>query len=498
VSFITFSKKVNLLRGEKMKNTLQNSAIERAVLAGLCQYGLDVFLDLDFLESDYFTHEVNQILFSCIKEIVQQNQNIEYLTIFSTAEKLGVFELINNKEEMAFIRSLFNFPIDKDNLPLHAATLAKLKLARDIKLTLKICDGKIEKVKGDEDISEIISIVETPILELTSEAYQTSNLKTKIIGSDVENYIDYLINNQVDMIGIPTGFKAYDAAIGGGLRRICVDFIAARPKTGKSVFASNVSNYVAGKHNIPVLYLDTEMSIEDQLNRVLASISGVEINKIATGKFGNNFASKEKVEKAAQYLKNIPYHYISIAGQPFENILNIMKRWIYQHVGFDETGRTKDCLIIYDYLKLMSSSGINASMQEYQVLGFQITQLHNFCVKYDVPCLSFVQLNRENEVAQSDRLIWLCTSFTKFEKKSDEEIADDGDQNGNRKLDVQMSRHGSGLGDGDYVNLIMNGAISKVTEGLTRNELKSGKTLSNESESFDIQETNDESDLFDL
>ena len=77
-------------------------------------------------------------------------------------------------------------------------------------------------------------------------------------------------------------------------------------------------------------------------------------------------------------------HLVKNYSISFENILAIMRKWIYQHVGFDEAGVTNDCLIVYDYLKLMGSEGISSSMQEYQVLGFQITQLHNFMVKYDV------------------------------------------------------------------------------------------------------------------
>ena len=175
---------------------------------------------------------------------------------------------------------------------------------------------------------------------------------------------------------------------------------------------------------------------------------------------------------------------MSIAGQPFENILSIMRKWVYQEVGFDENGRTKDCLIVYDYLKLMGSESISSSMQEYQVLGFQITQLHNFCVKYDVPCLSFVQLNRDgitkestDVVSGSDRLIWLCTSFSIFKLKSDEEIADDTDENGNRKLVPIVARHGAGLDDGDYINMNMFGKFGKLVEGQTRNELRTKSTI---------------------
>lgn len=117
-----------------------------------------------------------------------------------------------------------------------------------------------------------------------------------------------------------------------------------------------------------------------------------------------------------------------------------MRRWIIQNVGYDSTGRVNDCLIVYDYLKLMTPDKITNNMQEFQVLGFQITALHNFCVQYDCPCLSFVQLNRDgitkestDTVSGSDRLIWLCTSFSIFKNKSIEEIEED-DQNNNKNL----------------------------------------------------------------
>jgi hypothetical protein len=308
--------------------------------------------------------------------------------------------------------------------------------------------------------------------------------KPQIIGDDISEYVEFLKENPSEMIGISTGFPVYDEAIGGGLRRKCVDLIAARPKVGKSMFGDAVAMHVAKNLDIPVLVLDTEMSKEDHLNRMLANISGVEINSISSGKFASNNLEAEKVETAATELERIPYHYVSIAGQPFENILSIMRKWIYQEVGFDENGRTKDCLVIYDYLKLMNSSSISNSMQEFQVLGFQITQLHNFCVKYDVPCLSFVQLNRDgitkestDVVSGSDRLIWLCTSFTIFKLKSDEEMADDDDENGNRKLVPIVARHGAGLDDGDYINMNMFGKFGKIVEGQTRNKLRSRSNI---------------------
>jgi replicative DNA helicase len=483
-----------------MKNNLQDSASERAVLAALCQYGLDCYLEIDFVDADHFTSDMNQLLYHCIYKSVSENSKVELASILSAANSLGVSESINNKEEMSFIRSLFNFPIHKENAKSHAVKIAKLKLARDLKKTLKACEKELDATNGDEDIMDLISKVEAPILDATADIYQSSNKKTEIIGEDIDDYIEYLSENVSENVGIPTGFPRYDAAIGGGLRRKCVDLVAARPKVGKSMFGDAVAMNVS-RLGIPVLMLDTEMSKEDHLNRMLANLSGVDINKISTGKFTENPLEKEKVEKAAQELKEIPYHYISIAGQSFENILALMRKWIYQHVGFDESGVTNDCLVVYDYLKLMGSEGISSSMQEYQVLGFQITQLHNFMVKYDVPCLSFVQLNRDgitkestDVVSGSDRLIWLCTSFSIFKMKSEEEVAEDKIENGNRKLVPVVARHGCGLDDGDYISMNMFGSIGKLAEGETRNELHNNARA--REEGFEINEEIDtESDI---
>ena len=486
------------------KKSLEDLAAERAVIAALCQYGLDAYLEIDFIESGHFTNEMNQLIFSCVKKSISDTSKVELSSILSAANDLGLYDQINTKDEIGFIRSLFNFPILKDNLAVHASKLAKLKLARDLKRTLKACEKHLDSLTGDEDIMDVIAKVEEPILDATGDIHKGSSKQTELIGEDIDDYVQYLIDNPCEFAGIPSGFSRFDMAIGGGLRRKCVDLVAARPKVGKSMFGDAVAMHVSGELNIPVLVLDTEMSKKDHHNRMLACLSSVEINKITTGKFAESEIDKEKVLVARDRLKEIPYHYISIAGESFENILSQMRKWIYQHVGFDDDGQTKDCLIVYDYLKLMGSEGITSSMQEYQVLGFQITKLHNFMVKYDAPCLAFVQLNRDgitrestDVVSGSDRLIWLCTSFSIFKMKSDEEMADDGVDHGNRKLVPVVARHGEGLDDGDYVSMKMFGKYGRIDEGMTRNEIHVENRSRNEG--FEINEDIDEeSDISDM
>lgn len=456
---------------------LSDVGAERAVLAGLLQHGLDGYI----LVSDLITHETfdnsnNQILYKCIERIIQNDQSVDIPSILSASEQLGLSESVNTPQELKYIKSLMNFPINQNNILSFAAQIKKFEFARKIKTLTNKISKDVDKVTGTESINEIIQILENPVTDFLRED-DGGDLPEKI-GEGIQEYVDFLSENKCDVIGIPTGFTAYDKAIGGGLRRKCVDLVSARPKVGKSVFADNVALNVSSRF-IPVLVLDTEMSKEDHLNRLLANISGVPINEISTGQFVDDPEKHEQVLDAMKQLESIPYSYVSVAGKPFDQILNLIKRWVVQEVKTDEYGKTNDCLIVYDYLKLMSSTSITNNIQEYQALGFQITSLHNLCVKLDIPCLSFVQLNRDgitkestDAVSGSDRLIWLCTSFSIFKIKSPEELAEDGPNAGNRKLVPIVSRHGAGMDDGDYINMVMNGAHAKLTELRTRNEIK--------------------------
>jgi hypothetical protein len=107
----------------------------------------------------------------------------------------------------------------------------------------------------------------------------------------------------------------------------------------------------------------------------------------------------------------------------------------------------------------MDSDGLG-KMAEHQLLGFMMTQLHNFSVMHDIPILSFVQLNRDGidgesaaVVSQSDRIIWLCSNFSILKPKSPEEVAADGQQYGSFKLVPVSCRHGAGLPPGEYISL---------------------------------------------
>lgn len=470
---------------------LTDVGAERAVLAGLFQYGVAAYVEIDdILTHSSFGHQNNQILFKCIERILKSEAAVDLPSILSAAEQLKFSDVINTKQELEYIQSLTVFPVKEENVLHFAVQIKKFEFARHIKRLSAKISREIDDIDGSESIDDIINMIEAPLTDFLRE--DSSSQKPELIGEGIEDYIEYLKEHRCDHIGIASGFPVFDKSIGGGLRRKCVDLVSARPKVGKSVFGDNVALNVAGE-GIPVLMIDTEMSKEDHIQRIIANMTEIDINEIATGEIFDDPEKVAKVEAAAQKIKDLPYTYITVAGAPFEQIINSIKRWMLQTVGTDENGRANDCLVVYDYLKLMSSSSISNNLQEYQALGFQITQLHNLAVKYDFACLAFVQLNRDgitkestDAVSGSDRLIWLCTSFTIFKFKSPEEIVDDGKKNGNRKLVPIVCRHGAGMDDGNYINMQMTGECSDLKELKTRDMLAYERDAGGEIEGSEI------------
>lgn len=464
---------------------LQDVSAERAVLAGLCQYGADVYFDIaDLLQPSTFTLDSNKAIYECIQYVVDNindcPKTIDTPLLYSAAASVGILEFLEKPSEVSHLKAVLQFRPEKDNIRFLAAKIRKLEVGRLIQNQLKDSHEKYEDITGEESITQILSIAEDSIFNFSSLLKDEAENEPQLVFDNLYNYVKHLGDNPVDQLGISTGFPNYDKAIGGGLRPGTVSIIGARAKIGKSLLSDNMGYNIACQ-GIPVLNLDTEMRKEDHQHRMLAMVTDCYIHDIETGKYSLKPGTRDKILKKAQELeeKQIPYSHLSISGMSFEEQLAITRRWITQKVGLTPEGKAKPCVVIYDYLKLMSADGISADMKEYQMLGFMMTTLHNFAMRYQIPVLSFIQLNRDgikaedtDVVSGSDRIVWLCSNFTIFKKKSDEEIAEEEGDHGDRKLVPIISRHG-GWDDRNYINCHMNGAIAKITEGKTKFELMS-------------------------
>lgn len=460
--------------GNKSNAILQDSGAERAVLSAIATGGAEALFSVeDIICVTDFYWIYNQELFKIFSHLVHE-ENIKQFdlpTVSATAKKLGYTNYTLDGKFYEYLTSVIEeVGPNIDNAVSIATSIYKLSVARQGYIAANHVQKQLSKITGAENIDDIIEEMEGPIFTCTGKITAKNNSLSSI-GKNFEQTMKALSECPQDLVGLPTGFPQWDMAIGGGLRPATVNIIGARPKIGKSIVCLNIARNIA-ECGVPVLYLDTELTLETQLQRLTSLVSGVDLNKIETGQFSSDPYTAQIVWGCQKNIEKMPIDHFSVAGMSPQAIISVARRWLSKSVGFMDSGAAKPCLIIYDYLKLMDDSGFKNGLQEFQLLGFLITALHNFAVKYRLPVLATVQLNRDGVdkegsevVSGSDRIVWLCSNFTILKKKSQAELNEDPPNNGTKKLVVTDTRYGPGMQPGEYINIKEKLNIAKFEEG---------------------------------
>ena len=442
---------------------MNNLPVERALISALFQYGMDAYISVcDIITKDVFTEPANLVVYKAIEHILKNDSNtkLDVPLVIAASKELGHGDYLEESEQHKFLRGLTIFPVELANARKFAGILKKAQVVRDLMGLVDQTSMDLRELTGEESIETILKTAENKVFDYAANLSASETIG-KMIGEGLEEYIQYLEDNPVQQLGLPTGWPEFDKAIGGGLRRKTVTVLGARMKVGKSFSAINIGRNIAAR-GIPVWYGDTELDIKDHWHRLTASISRVPTEEIERGVFAQSPSKRQKVKEAAAILKALPYKYQCIAGKAFEETLGLMRRWVLQDVKQREDGEANDCLIIVDYLKLMNSAEVGRELKEYQVLGFMMTQLHNFAVKYGVPIFVLVQLNRDgidsedtDAVSGSDRIGWLCSSLALLKWQSQEEIAQQigQEERYTHKLIIPVCRHGPGLSRGEFIHM---------------------------------------------
>jgi replicative DNA helicase len=442
-----------------------NEFEQNKILASIIKFGKDGYVDCsDLINEGNFDGLIHKFVFSSFEKIFNENLPFTLTSVYSKCIDMGLQE-----KDFEKIKEITDGPCEtlEDVRPL-ASRLRKKKIITDSINLHRTCINSLSELKGDESISSVFSISETAIFDLVKK-YTDSSDNPELIKEFAREILDDFIANPTLSVGLPTPWPEVTKAIGNGLRKGGIYLFGARSGVGKSFLLQIISIYLA-KLKIPVLILDTEMTKRDILPRLLSNLSEISINDIESGVCGTNDFSKNKVYTALDELENSPLHYITVAGKEFDEILSTIRRWIYTHVGINEKGVANDCLVCYDYFKLMNTAELQ-DLQETQALGFNISKLADFAKKYDFPILTATQLNRDgvtketsDVISASDRLLWLVTNFSIFKLKTLEEMQQDGFQNGNRKFISVKSRFGGEHQFGQYVSMQMKADLASILE----------------------------------
>jgi replicative DNA helicase len=204
--------------------------------------------------------------------------------------------------------------MDLDELSVRkmAAKVRKLHIARQAAECVRGVERGLQVLTGNESMDAILACLEGPILDF-SGSIQGEDGDIKRLGERAEEYVEHKLANPVERLGVPTNFPLFDDFIGGGVRPNSVNVIAGRMKSGKTTVLVNMGVNIAYRQ-VPTLVLDTEMSKEEQMDRVLARIAEIPTRLIEKGVPDHTADQKRKLLEAARRLKDMPLDYKVIRG----------------------------------------------------------------------------------------------------------------------------------------------------------------------------------------
>jgi replicative DNA helicase len=246
---------------------------------------------------------------------------------------------------------------------------------------------------------------------------------------------------------------------GSLLRPGNITVIVARSGVGKTQFCMDYATKVSSQYNVPVLHFDNgEMSKEELIIRQCAALSGVPAYLLESGKWrqaGQN--TVDKVRSVWSKVKKLKFYYYNVGGMDVDSMINTLKRFYYSKVG-----RGNNMVFSFDYIKT-SSDGITGNKNEWQLVGEMVDKFKK-CIQKEivedgspvVPMITSVQSNRsgittnrnaqniiddESIVSLSDRITQFCSHMFILRSKTNDEIAEEGNQFGTHKLINVKARH---------------------------------------------------------
>ena len=256
----------------------------------------------------------------------------------------------------------------------------------------------------------------------------------------MEDFIEEIGNNPHEETGLATGFKEFNRLY-GGLMPGNIYAIVSRPGQGKSTWIQNLALKSSLENDGSTLICDTEMNSDENRFRLMASLSGVPLWHIQTGKWREDEEMTVKVREALKKVKDWKYHHVHVANKPIDQVCSMIRRWYYT-----KAGRGNPAIVAVDYIKLTGEK-VGQNWAEHQAIGEKIDKLKKLAEDLQVPIITAMQLNRTGErgraysvvddasaISLSDRLQWFASFVAIFRRKSLEELAMDGEDFGSHKL----------------------------------------------------------------
>ncbi|MBV8909150.1 MAG: replicative DNA helicase [Gammaproteobacteria bacterium] len=356
---------------------------EQAVLGGLLLDSTawdnvaDAIIEQDFYRPDH------QLIFGAIAALAGENQPCDVVTVSQHLERAGKLEAAGG---LAYLSSIARDTPTAANVRAYAEIVRERSLLRQLIRAGTEIAAAVFKNDG-ETARSLVDRAEQRVFEIAEGSFRRREgaLPVRTLLPGVIDQIDEWHNNPDKLRGLPTGFTDFDK-LTGGLRPGDLVIVAGRPSMGKTTLAVNMAEYAAVHPGTraSVAIFSMEMPSEQVITRMLASIGGVPLASLRSGRISDEdwvriTSATSQLSEAKIFVDESP------ALNPTE--LRARARRVKREQGLD--------LVVIDYLQLMQVPGT----QENRATEIaEISRgLKALAKELQVPVIALSQLNRAVE-----------------------------------------------------------------------------------------------------
>ena len=339
---------------------------EMRVLGGLMEFP-EAFMLLDW-DVDYFDDTLNRLLLEQILLLAERGDRFDRLTLGVVANRLKNPEL-----EVRVYECWVDRGFGLNDLAFWHGLVKKLWAERVIRLTAQ---GLLDEPDRYVDAIDVLQRVDSgnEFLNTVSE-YQDEFVEKRKSGEEI----------------VSTGEPVLDDLLEGGWRPGLYG-VAGRMKQGKSVVLLHMARKLAESGG-RVLFVSFEMTKDQMMDRLIASITRVDANKVAKHDLDFEVEYEGKIWWAADLVREVKLPESLVIVAPKDRTVNDLRNVIV---------KTRNRLggldaVFVDYAQIMSYKGKYSSKAELNSL--LSNQLQALSSLLEIPLITGLQLKRPDGVS---------------------------------------------------------------------------------------------------
>ena len=357
---------------------------ENSVLGSILHTNNVIHEAMSLVDIDDFWTDTGRDVFKAMVNLSENRKHIDVISVSEELKNIGLLDRVGGIEQLSAI---------EDYIPTATAVAhhcRKVKALAIKRKFLKTMEPIInDACKGDEDPSVVLEETHSNIFKLMAEA--DGNKKSNDVYSP-EGMAALGVKNATARFEDPDGQGGYQTGIerlDSYIKRLRdVNCIAASTGVGKTGLSLNIAINLATQ-KVPVLYVNLEMNIDEITTRVLSILSGVEIDKIDTGNYGDQKEDFRLVGKFAETLRHSTLYMTDNTPKNINHITSLVHKYHAKH-GIK--------VIIVDYIGHIRNDKLAFKENSKRIsLGRYNQMLKQVCTTLGIKLIVVAQMNRDGE-----------------------------------------------------------------------------------------------------